>query len=57
MRQSLRPPLAQPAAIAITGKPFIFAAGADLSALWHSLPTRSQAVAIGKLGHDVFRQI
>jgi 3-hydroxyacyl-CoA dehydrogenase/enoyl-CoA hydratase/carnithine racemase len=35
-----------PAAIAITGKPFIFAAGADLSAL-----------SIGKLGHDVFRRL
>jgi len=45
----------KPAAIAITGKPFIFAAGADLSAL-SFLSDRSQAVAIGKLGHDVFRR-
>ncbi len=45
----------KPAAIAITGKPFIFAAGADLSAL-SFLNDRSQAVAIGKLGHDVFRR-
>jgi 3-hydroxyacyl-CoA dehydrogenase/enoyl-CoA hydratase/carnithine racemase len=45
----------QPAAIAITGKPFIFAAGADLSAL-SFLNQREQAVAIGKLGHDVFRR-
>jgi len=45
----------KPAAIAITGKPFIFAAGADLSAL-SFLTERSQAVAIGKLGHDVFRR-
>jgi len=46
----------KPAAIAITGKPFIFAAGADLSAL-SFLTDRSQAVAIGKLGHDVFRRL
>ncbi len=45
----------KPTAIAITGKPFIFAAGADLSAL-SFLTERSQAVAIGKLGHDVFRR-
>jgi len=45
----------KPAAIAIIGKPFIFAAGADLSAL-SVLNQREQAVAIGKLGHDVFRR-
>jgi len=45
----------KPVAIAITGKPFIFAAGADLSALAF-LDDRKQAVAIGKLGHDVFRR-
>ena len=45
-----------PAAIAITGKPFIFAAGADLSAL-SFLSERAQSVAIGKLGHDVFRRL
>ena len=42
-----------PAAIAITGKPFIFAAGADLSALAF-LNKREQSLAIGKFGHDVF---
>jgi len=45
-----------PAAIAVTGKPFIFAAGADLSAL-SFLSERSQSLAIGKLGHDVFRRL
>ena len=45
-----------PSAIAITGKPFIFAAGADLSALAF-LKERNQALAIGKLGHDVFRRL
>ena len=43
-------------AVAITGKPFIFAAGADLSALAF-LTQREQSVAIGKLGHDVFRRL
>ena len=46
----------KPSAIAITGKPFIFAAGADLSALSY-LTQRDQALAIGKLGHDVFRRL
>jgi 3-hydroxyacyl-CoA dehydrogenase/enoyl-CoA hydratase/carnithine racemase len=45
-----------PAAIAIIGKPFIFAAGADLSAL-SFLSKREQSLAIGKLGHDVFRRL
>ena len=45
-----------PSAIAITGKPFIFAAGADLSAL-SFLTDRNQSLAIGKLGHDVFRRL
>ena len=43
-------------AIGITGKPFIFAAGADLSGLAF-LTSRDQALAIGKLGHDVFRRL
>ncbi len=46
----------KPTAIAIIGKPFIFAAGADLSALSY-LAQREQALAIGKLGHDVFRRL
>ncbi len=46
----------KPSAIAITGKPFIFAAGADLSAL-SFLSKREQSLAIGKLGHDVFRRL
>lgn len=43
-------------AIAITGKPFIFAAGADLSGL-SFLADRQSAHAIAKLGHDVFRRL
>ena len=45
-----------PAAIGITGKPFIFAAGADLSGI-SLLAEREQSVAFGKLGHDVFRRL
>ena len=46
----------KPDAIAVIGKPFIFAAGADLSGLAH-IATREQALAIGKMGHDVFRRL
>jgi 3-hydroxyacyl-CoA dehydrogenase/enoyl-CoA hydratase/carnithine racemase len=42
-------------AIAITGKPFIFAAGADLSGL-PFVTDKAQAVAIGKYGHDLFKR-
>ncbi|WP_159943819.1 MULTISPECIES: 3-hydroxyacyl-CoA dehydrogenase NAD-binding domain-containing protein [unclassified Nocardiopsis] len=43
-------------AVALTGKPFIFAVGADLSGV-PAIQTREQAHAIGKLGHDVFRKL
>ncbi len=46
----------KPSAIAITGKPFIFAAGADLSSL-SFITNREQSLGIGKLGHDVFRRL
>ena len=44
------------AAIGITGKPFILAAGADLSGV-AQVTTREQARAIAELGHDTFRKI
>ena len=44
------------AAIAITGKPFIFAAGADLT-LIGKITDREQAVAIGRIGHAVFDKL
>ncbi|GAA1838119.1 3-hydroxyacyl-CoA dehydrogenase NAD-binding domain-containing protein [Microlunatus capsulatus] len=44
------------AAIAVTGKPFILAAGADLSAL-PALTRREQALAIARIGHAVFDQL
>lgn len=47
---------AGPAAIAVTGKPFVFAVGADLSGIG-AITSRSDAVAIGRLGHDAFRKL
>ena len=44
------------AAIAITGKPFILAAGADLKALG-GLTGRDQAVKIARIGHAVFDKL
>jgi len=43
-------------AVGLTGKPFIFAVGADLSAVW-SINTRDQALAVGRAGHDAFRRL
>lgn len=42
--------------IGITGKPFIFAVGADLTGI-PRVTTREQALAIAKAGHDVFRRL
>jgi 3-hydroxyacyl-CoA dehydrogenase/enoyl-CoA hydratase/carnithine racemase len=47
---------AEPKAIAVTGKPFIFAVGADLSGV-EQLASRDLAQQIGQLGHDVFRRL
>jgi 3-hydroxyacyl-CoA dehydrogenase/enoyl-CoA hydratase/carnithine racemase len=46
---------ADPAAIAVTGKPFIFAVGADLTGV-EGVRDHETALAIGKQGHDVFRK-
>jgi len=43
-------------AVAITGKPFIFAAGADLSSL-PFLTEREQLISFGKSGHDTFGRL
>lgn len=43
-------------AVAITGKPYILAAGADLSGI-PLLVQREQALAIGRMGHEVFRKL
>ncbi len=42
-------------AIAVTGKPFIFAVGADLSGIG-LVDTRDKALQISRLGHHVFRR-
>ncbi len=47
---------AKPAAIAVTGKPFVFTVGADLGGIG-LLPNRDAARAIGQLGHAVFRRL
>ena len=44
------------AAVAVTGKPFIFAVGADLTMV-SAGREREQALAVGRLGHDVFRRL
>jgi 3-hydroxyacyl-CoA dehydrogenase/enoyl-CoA hydratase/carnithine racemase len=43
----------KPAFIAITGKPFIFCVGADITGIPY-LTTREQALELGELGHRVF---
>jgi 3-hydroxyacyl-CoA dehydrogenase/enoyl-CoA hydratase/carnithine racemase len=43
------------AAVGVTGKPFIFAAGADLTVA-ALIRSRDEALAVGRLGHDVFRR-
>ncbi|MGP4017378.1 3-hydroxyacyl-CoA dehydrogenase NAD-binding domain-containing protein [Saccharopolyspora sp. 5N708] len=47
---------AQPAAIAVTGKPFVFAVGADLTGIGR-ITEREQARQIAQTGHDVFRRL
>jgi 3-hydroxyacyl-CoA dehydrogenase/enoyl-CoA hydratase/carnithine racemase len=44
------------AAVAVTGKPFILAAGADLSAI-PRMTDRAQALAIARIGHAVFDRL
>ena len=43
------------AAVGVTGKPFIFAAGADLGVA-ALIRSRDEALAVGRLGHEVFRR-
>jgi 3-hydroxyacyl-CoA dehydrogenase/enoyl-CoA hydratase/carnithine racemase len=44
------------AAVGVTGKPFIFAVGADLGGV-PMIGGREQAIEIARLGHDVFRRL
>jgi len=43
-------------AVAVTGKPFFLAAGADLN-LMKGEASREQALLVARLGHDVFRML
>lgn len=45
-----------PDAVAITGKPFIFAVGADLKGA-AQVPDRETGMTVGSLGHRVFRRL
>ncbi|SDK96459.1 3-hydroxyacyl-CoA dehydrogenase [Nonomuraea maritima] len=43
-------------AVGVTGKPFIFAVGADLKGA-SEVTTHEEALAVGRLGHHVFRRL
>ncbi|GHH64639.1 3-hydroxyacyl-CoA dehydrogenase [Streptosporangium violaceochromogenes] len=43
-------------AVGVTGKPFVFAVGADLKGV-AAITAREQALRIGELGHGVFRRL
>jgi 3-hydroxyacyl-CoA dehydrogenase/enoyl-CoA hydratase/carnithine racemase len=45
-----------PAFVAVTGKPYIFSVGADVTGL-PMIASREQALAIGREGHRVFRRL
>jgi 3-hydroxyacyl-CoA dehydrogenase/enoyl-CoA hydratase/carnithine racemase len=47
---------ADPAFIAVTGKPYVFCVGADITSL-PQLADREQALEIGRLGHRVFARL
>ncbi|WP_328338740.1 3-hydroxyacyl-CoA dehydrogenase NAD-binding domain-containing protein [Micromonospora sp. NBC_00421] len=47
---------ADPAFVAVTGKPYIFCVGADIVGL-PALADRAQALEIGRLGHRVFARL
>nr|WP_221378776.1 3-hydroxyacyl-CoA dehydrogenase NAD-binding domain-containing protein [Actinoplanes polyasparticus] len=47
---------AKPAFIALTGKPYIFCVGADITGIPY-LTSREQAVELGELGHRVFARL
>ncbi|MEV0005539.1 3-hydroxyacyl-CoA dehydrogenase NAD-binding domain-containing protein [Micromonospora sp. NPDC050980] len=47
---------ANPAFVAVTGKPYIFCVGADITSL-PALENREQALEVGRLGHRVFARL
>jgi 3-hydroxyacyl-CoA dehydrogenase/enoyl-CoA hydratase/carnithine racemase len=53
---SARAEAGQIVAVAITGKPFVFAVGADLTQVG-AVSSREQALAVGRSGHQQFRRL
>jgi 3-hydroxyacyl-CoA dehydrogenase/enoyl-CoA hydratase/carnithine racemase len=47
---------ADPAFVAVTGKPYIFSVGADVTGM-PLIRSREQALEIGRLGHHVYRRL
>jgi enoyl-CoA hydratase/carnithine racemase len=47
---------ADPAFIAVTGKPYIFCVGADITGM-PLITSRDQALALGRLGHRIFARL
>src|SRR5258708_32092993 len=47
---------AQPAFVALTGKPYVFSVGADVAGM-PRISSREQALEVGRLGHRVFRRL
>ncbi|WP_117212735.1 3-hydroxyacyl-CoA dehydrogenase NAD-binding domain-containing protein [Allorhizocola rhizosphaerae] len=47
---------AEPAFIAVTGKPYIFCVGFDLTT-FNETPTREQALELGRMGHRAFARL
>lgn len=47
---------AEPGLIAVTGKPYVFCVGADVTGM-PRITSREQALEIGRLGHRVFRRL
>jgi 3-hydroxyacyl-CoA dehydrogenase/enoyl-CoA hydratase/carnithine racemase len=47
---------ADPAFVAVTGKPYIFCVGADVTGL-HTITDREQALEVGREGHRVFARL
>ena len=45
------------AALCVTGKPYFFSVGADLKAIGAAAGGRAQTLAVGRLGHAVFRRL
>ncbi|HLL67639.1 MAG TPA: 3-hydroxyacyl-CoA dehydrogenase NAD-binding domain-containing protein [Micromonosporaceae bacterium] len=47
---------ARPSLVAVTGKPYIFCVGADITAI-PLVTSREQALEVGRMGHRVFRRL